>query len=201
MNRVSKFFVVLVVGAMVACGEPEAEIVSEGSAGQGTGVAAQVMPLEFQDDCASWNGGSVKVSMFADHWTIDSFSAEGCADTALFEQRYELDSEFLGVWKQTFVIEVGSADADREIYLLDPESGDRIGELWYVGEPLFADSGITYYEPTREEAKLDQCPQKLDEVKQWAEQGAVIMYSSKKTFDLESRSTYSLSEKGCYAMR
>ena len=201
MNRVNHFLGVIAAAALMACEQPVAEDAPEsGNTSSGAGVSVVIHP-KFHNDCANWDTASIKVSTFTDHWTLASFGKKGCSDKPHFEQRYELDSQFVGMWGESLLVEVGTADADRELYLLDPYSGDRIGELWYVGEPVFSERTITYFEPTRERAKLNQCPQPLGDLKMWQDQGAVIMYSNQKEFDRNSGSTSELKVRGCYAMR
>ncbi|WP_158681640.1 hypothetical protein [Microbulbifer pacificus] len=201
MNCKSRIFSLAAVVALVACGKPVAETSSGYPDKYETGSERQVMQLVFNDGCASWNGASIRVSTFEGYWTLSRYSSQRCTAPALFEQQFEMDSQFIGFWENTLVIDVGTADADREMYLLDGGSGERIGEIWYVGEPLFGKTGITFYEPTREQAILDECPQKREELNRWQDQGAMIMYASKKRFDLKTRNTNALEEKGCYAMR
>ena len=201
MNRIFHLLIVITATALMACEKPVAESASGDVDVSDGGAHESVVRPKFRNGCADWDGASIKVSTLEDHWILTSYGKSGCADKPRFEQRYELDSEFLGVWKHVLLVGVGTADADRELYVVNPDSGDRIGELWYVGEPVFSDQSITYFEPTREPAKLEQCPQPLSDLKRSQEQGAVIMYSSKKKFDLDSGNTAELQGRGCYTMR
>ncbi|WP_231759385.1 hypothetical protein [Microbulbifer elongatus] len=201
MNKVPHLLCVIAATTLLACEQPVAEIGTVAIQEKMDNAGEIVLHPKFENECASWDSASIRVSTFADHWVLAGFENKACTGGAKFEHRYELDSQFSGVWRDSLLIDVGTADADREMYLLDSGSGDRIGELWYVGQPIFSDQAITYFEPTREKAVLSQCPQDLPDLKSSQNLGAVIMYSTKKKFDLNSRNITELKGRGCYAMR
>lgn len=188
-----KFLGLSLILLLAACGASVAEPFEPifGNTDAGTQVG----------DCISWPNLSVKVVEGEYDWSLHAFNGSGCnTQVQIFEQVYEMDSRFAGLWQELFLVDSGTS-MDHELYLINSESGERLASLWYVEKPIFSEKKIRFFEPTEDKADVSLCPQPKDVLAQWQEWGMPVMYTVEKIFDRKTGSVSAGEKVGCYALQ
>lgn len=179
---------------LVACGASVAEPFEPAFKDTAAGTQA--------NGCTSWPEQSAKVVEGEYDWRLHAFQGSSCsADAQVFEQTYDMDSRFAGLWQDLLLVDSGTGAVDHELYLVAADSGNRVAALWYVGKPVFGEQSIRFFEPTRDPANVDQCPQSKDVLAQWKERGMPVMRAVEKVFDRETGSINDGEKVSCYVMQ
>lgn len=180
--------------SLVACGASVAEPFEP--IFDNTAVGEQV------DRCASWPAQSARVVEGEYDWSLHVFRGPGCAAQAqAFEQTYDMDSRFAGLWQGLLLVDSGTGAEAHELYLVSADSGERLAALWYVGKPVFSEQSIHFFEPTRDPANIRQCSQPKDALAQWEERGMPAMQAVEKVFDRKTGNVNAGEKVSCYVMQ
>ncbi|MFV8781672.1 hypothetical protein ACNKU7_04540 [Microbulbifer sp. SA54] len=153
-------------------------------------------------DCASWPALSAQVVEGEYDWRLRVFNSPDCPTQAkAFEQTYDMDARFAGLWQDLLLVDSGTGAGDHELYLVATDSGERRAALWYVGQPQFSEKMIHFFEPTRDAADISQCPQSEDVLTQWAQMGMPVMRAVEKVFDSKTGNVSTGDKVSCYVMQ
>ncbi|MGL6160199.1 hypothetical protein [Microbulbifer sp.] len=153
------------------------------------------------DGCASWSAQSARVVEGEYDWSLQVFKGPDCAAQAqVFEKTYDMDTRFAGLWQDLLLVDSGGAE-DHELFLVAADSGERLAALWYVGEPVFSEHSIHFFEPTRDRADSSQCPQSKEALAQWEERGMPVMRAVEKVFDKKTGNVSAGEKASCYVMQ
>ena len=153
-------------------------------------------------DCVSVADSFVRIEFDDFDQKLNIYQSKDCKEssrTGVLE--IPVEAQLAGLWNGFVVLDEGTDVNGREIHLISINDSAKKYSIYYVNQPLFEESRITYFEATEKEAKIADCAGQEPEVAQWREMGFPLMLAQKKILDTKTGNTRFMDVFSCYPLQ